>query len=403
MFFIVFLAACGEDLNPTPAFIDVTPTMLSNLLPDGNLPDCLSISSGPTSGPEEMSLFPKVGQDDHVKGAQNADVTIIEYGDFQCPGCAALAQEFGKLEETFTSELKIVFRQLPLYDIHDKALIAAQATEVASDEGKFWELHNLLYENFGLWVSMTPESFSIWLIEQASSIGLDPISFHNKIKSPEIIDRVKSDLENALSIGLRSTPFLLINGQIYNGPTDYKSLAQIVGLIALGKRQFSTCPEMVIDPLKQYLATLQTERGEIVIQLLADKAPYTVNAFVFLAQSGWYDGITFHKVYQGIVYTGDPSGTGLGGPGFFYDTELDGSLNFDQPGVVAMENSGMDTNGSQFFITTSPNKELKGRYTIFGQVISGMDVLSDLTPRNPEIDTDTTPGDLLIKVTIVEK
>jgi len=399
---IFFLAACAEVPSSTPTSIDVTPTEYINSLPDSNLAGCLSIVADPTAGPEETSLFPKVDPNDHVRGTSNADVTIIEYGDFQCPGCAALAQEMEKLKEIFPSELLVVFRQLPLYDIHDKALIAAQATEVASDEGKFWELHDILYVNFGSWVSMTPEGFTNWLVDQAESIGLEPITFQKKINSPEIIDRVESDLEQALSIGLRSTPFLLINGQIYNGPTDYKSLTQIIGLIKLGKRQFTSCPDMVIDPLKQYIATIQTEKGDIVVQLFADKAPYTVNTFVFLVRSGWYDNITFHKVFQGIVYTGDPSGTGMGGPGFIYDNELDGSVNFDQPGVVAMMNSGMDTNGSQFFMTTSSQKELNGRYTIFGQVISGMDILSKLTPTNPETDTNPLSGDLLIKVTVIE-
>jgi len=402
MLLIILLTACAEVPRATPALIDVTPMKYINLLPEGNLAGCLSITSDPILGPEEKSLFPKVNQNDHVRGAQNADVTIIEYGDFQCPGCAVLATELAKLDKIFTSELQVVFRQLPLYDIHDKALMAAQATEIAGDEGKFWELHDLLYENFGSWVSLGPEDFTNWLVDQVESIGMDPTAFQKKINSPEMIDRVKSDLELALSIGLRSTPFLLINGQIYNGPTDYKSLAQIIGLIELGKRQFTSCPEMVIDPLKQYIATLQSEKGDIVVQLFADKAPFTVNIFVFLAQSGWYDNITFHKVVQGLVYTGDPSGTGMGGPGFIYDNELDGSLNFDQPGVVAMMNSGLDTNGSQFFITTSSQKELIGRYTIFGQVISGMDVLSKLTPINPETDANPLAGDSLIKVTVIE-
>ena len=401
IFLFVILVACSSVPSATPASIEVTPTNFINLLPESNLPGCLSISASPTSGLEEKSLFPVVDQKDHVRGSLNADVTIIEYGDFQCPGCAALAQELKKLEVIYTSELQIVFRQLPLYDIHDKALMAAQATEAAGDEGKFWDLHDILFENFGLWVSMTPVDFIDWLVEQAASIGLEPNTFQKRIFDQDIIDRVERNLEQALSIGLRSTPFLLINGQIYNGPTDSKSLGQIIGLITLGKRQFNSCPDMVIDPLKQYLATIQTEKGDIVVQLFADKAPFTVNAFVFLVRRGWYDNITFHKVTQGFVYTGDPSGTGLGGPGFMYGNELDESLNFDKPGVVAM-NSGVNANGSQFFISTSSQKELNGRFTIFGQVISGMDVLSKLTPRDPETDIDILSGDLLIKINVDE-
>ncbi|MFH2039398.1 MAG: peptidylprolyl isomerase [Chloroflexota bacterium] len=400
---ILILAACGSETPPTPIALLETPTKRATLLPDDNFSMCQSIPAAATSGPEEVSLFPPVNQDDHIRGMDNADVTIIEYGDFQCPGCAALSVELSKLEETFAAELRVVFRQLPLYDIHDKALVAAQAAEVASDEGKFWEMHDLFFENYGLWNSMTTEDFNNWLVMEAVNIGLEPTIFHNKMNSQEIIDRVENLLEQGLSIGLRSTPFLLINGQIYNGPKDYNSLAQIIRLISLGKRQFTACPDMFIDPLKQYIVNLQTEQGDIIIQLFADKAPVTVNSFVFLARSGWYDNITFHKVVPGIALTGDPSGTGLGGPGFLYQNEINPGLNFDQPGMVAMMNSGVNTNGSQFFITSSPQEELNGYYTIFGEVISGMDVLSRLTLRNPDVEANPPPGDLLIKVTVVEK
>ncbi|MDO9347998.1 MAG: peptidylprolyl isomerase, partial [Anaerolineales bacterium] len=133
--------------------------------------------------------------------------------------------------------------------------------------------------------------------------------------------------------------------------------------------------------------------GEVVIQLYADKTPFTVNNFIFLARHGWYDGITFHSVLPGFMaQTGDPSGTGMGNPGYLFGDEIDSSLRFDRPGVVSMANTGPDTNGSQFFITYGPASHLDGGYTIFGQVIRGMDVLAALTARDP-----------LLSVTIEEK
>ena len=399
---IIILTSCGTPLRSIPPAIMETPTKIATILTDSKLAGCQRISAVPTSGIDEVSLFPPVDQQDHVRGVVNADVTIIEYGDFQCPGCATLASELAKLEKTFTSELRVVFRQLPLYDIHDKALVAAQSAEAAGDEGKFWEMHDLLFENYGSWSSMTPGDFNEWLLTQTATIGLDPVSFQKKMNSEQIINRVENLLEQGLRIGLRSTPFLLINGQIYNGPGDYNNLAQIIRLITLGKRQFTSCPEMVIDPLKQYIATLQTDKGDIIIQLFPEKAPVTVNSFVYLARSGWYDNITFHRVVPGFAQTGDPSDTGLGGPGYLFENEIDQSLSFDQPGMVAMMNSGLNLNGSQFFITSSPHKELNGHYTIFGQVISGMDVLSKLTLRNPDIETNPPSGNMLITVTIVE-
>jgi len=401
---LVLMGACsGIPVVPQPPVLETATE--SAIMPTAtNIPVCKSIPIAPTSGPEEVSIFPVVSGSEHVKGSMDAAVTIIEYGDFQCPGCASLAPVLAKLEETFSSELRVVFRQLPLYDIHDKTLLAAQAAEAASDEGKFWEMHDLLYGKYEQWVSMNQDDFNRWLLEQAENIGLGAAEFKKKINSQEIIDRVENDLEQALSIGLRTTPFLLINGQIYNGPRDYNSLEKILRLIALGKRQFTTCPEMSIDPLKQYIATLHTEKGDITIQLYADNAPLTVNSFIFLAHNGWYDNIPFHLVIPGYVaQTGDPSGTGLGGPGYLYDNESNGNLSFDRPGVVAMANSGMNTNGGQFFITYTPQSDFNGRFTIFGQVIDGMDVLAQLTPRNSEVDNNPPAGDLLISVEVVEK
>ena len=205
-------------------------------------------------------------------------------------------------------------------------------------------------------------------------------------------------------MGLPGTPLILINGQIYGGPRDYNSLNDILQLIALGKRQFSSCPPVTVQVNKQYIATLRTEKGDIDIQLFANKAPYTVNSFLFLAKHGWYDNITFHRVIPDLfAQTGDPSGTGKGNPGYYIVTEFDPSLKFNKPGMVAMVNSGPDTSGSQFFITYAPTAQFDGKYTIFGEVLSGMDVLKQLTPRDAQPGSDTPPGDKLLNITIEER
>jgi cyclophilin family peptidyl-prolyl cis-trans isomerase/protein-disulfide isomerase len=398
------LVACGGISKNIPELMIETPTKMVAERSTSEGSDCRSFNLSPTPGPDDTSLFPGVNQNDHIRGGASAGVTIIEYGDFQCPGCIALAPVLFQLTQSYPVDLRVVFRHLPLYDIHDKALIAAQVAEAAGDEGKFWELHDYLFENYGLWITLPAGDFLPWVAQQGSVLGLNGVSFQNKVIDPEIIVRVEQDFEDALRIGLRSTPFLLINGQIYSGPRDYNSLEQVIKLIILGDRQFTYCPEMSINPLKQYIATLQTEKGDIVIQLFADKTPLAVNSFVFLARNGWFDNITFYKVIEGhYAQTGDPSGTGLGGPGYIFDNEPDESLNFDQPGVVAMANTGMNTNGSQFFITTSAQSELNGRYTIFGKVISGMEVLSQLTPSDNGVNSVPQTGSLLIKVVVIEK
>lgn len=173
--------------------------------------------------------------------------------------------------------------------------------------------------------------------------------------------------------------------------------------IPSGTRQYSSPPAMTIDPAKQYLATVKMAKGgEFVIELYPDKAPITVNSFVFLARDGYFDGVTFHRVLENFMaQTGDPSGTGSGGPGYTFANE-DSDLTFNKAGVVAMANGGRDTNGSQFFITFGPAEHLNGGYTIFGQVISGMEVVNGITLRNPQLNPDFN-GDVIESIVITEK
>ena len=165
--------------------------------------------------------------------------------------------------------------------------------------------------------------------------------------------------------------------------------------------QWSEAPAMQIDVNRAYQATLNTQRGPVVVELLPQLAPVTVNNFVFLARQGYYDGVTFHRVIPGFMaQTGDPTGTGTGGPGYFIPDEVDTGLTFDTAGLLAMANSGPGRNGSQFFITTGPATHLNGLHTIFGRVVSGMDVVQAITPRDPS--ANPPPGDVIESVTIQE-
>lgn len=167
--------------------------------------------------------------------------------------------------------------------------------------------------------------------------------------------------------------------------------------------QWPAAPAMQIDVSKSYTATLHTVKGDIVIELLPQAAPTTVNNFVFLARKGYYDGVTFHRVLPGFMAQGgDPTGTGTGGPGYFIPNE-DSDLTFDGPGIVAMANSGRDRNGSQFFIAYAAQPSLDGGYTIFGLVTGGMDVVQSITPRDPSTTPNAPPGDKINSVTIEEK
>lgn len=157
-------------------------------------------------------------------------------------------------------------------------------------------------------------------------------------------------------------------------------------------------PEMVIEPGKNYQATLHTEKGDIKIELFVDKTPVTVNNFVFLAQEGFYDGVIFHRVIDDFMaQTGDPTGTGRGGPGYRFNDEFDKELKHDKAGVVSMANAGPGTNGSQFFITHVPTPWLDGKHSVFGQVVEGLEVLFSIPARDP-----MHPGHPGVKINNIE-
>ncbi|SRR5579859_397214 len=149
-------------------------------------------------------------------------------------------------------------------------------------------------------------------------------------------------------------------------------------------QKYKSPPEMKIDPKKHYTATFKTDKGDFTVELYADKAPKTVNNFVFLAREGFYNGVTFHRVIRGFMAQGgDPTGTGSGGPGYQFADEFHPSLRHDSAGILSMANAGPGTNGSQFFITHGPTPHLNGKHTVFGKVIEGMDVVLAIPERDP--------------------
>ncbi|MCS7458629.1 peptidylprolyl isomerase [Paenibacillus doosanensis] len=171
-------------------------------------------------------------------------------------------------------------------------------------------------------------------------------------------------------------------------------------------------PEMTIDETKTYEATVHTNKGDFTIELFPHEAPVTVNNFVFLSREGYYNDVTFHRIVQSfMIQTGDPTGTGAGGPGYKFKDELNSPFRYE-PGVVAMANSGPDTNGSQFFICTGPDSDYLNQmpnYTIFGRVTDGMDTVRAIaaTPVGKQKQTgeESAPVEAVTiqSVDIVEK
>lgn len=165
---------------------------------------------------------------------------------------------------------------------------------------------------------------------------------------------------------------------------------------------WNTPPAMEIDPKKSYRAKMETDKGVMVFELFVDKAPKTVNNFVFLSRQGFYDQVIFHRVIADFMAQGgDPTGTGTGGPGYRFEDEFHPSLRHDRPGMLSMANAGPNTNGSQFFITHIATPWLDNKHTVFGQVTEGMDVLMSIPPRDPM--NPEYPGVKILKVTIEEQ
>ena len=168
------------------------------------------------------------------------------------------------------------------------------------------------------------------------------------------------------------------------------------------KNQWSNPPELTIDPKQKYTAVLHTDKGDIKLELFADKTPKTVNNFVFLARQGFFDGTFFHRVIADfMVQGGDPTGTGRGGPGYRFADEFHPSLHHDKPGMLSMANAGPGTNGSQFFITHVATPWLDNKHSVFGHVVEGMDVVNSIPPRDPQkVDA---PAIHIKSVTILER
>jgi cyclophilin family peptidyl-prolyl cis-trans isomerase len=316
-----------------------------------------------------------------------------------------------QLLKEFPNDVRFVYRQFPLIGtpespFHDKAALATQASEAAEKQGKFWEMHDLLFNKQSDWSGLSVTDFQQWLVQQAGELDLDVQKFTSDLTSDELFTLAQNAWDNGKEIGLTGTPSLLVNDQAWpsNVEMNATNLSTVIQLTMLEDRQFTECPPMTIDPTKQYVATLHTEKGDIVIELYADKAPLAVNSFIFLARNGWFDDVTFHRVIPGFVaQAGDPSGTGYGTPGYAFKNEISSDLKFDGPGVVGMANAGADSNGSQFFITYSAQPTLDGSYTVFGRVIQGMDVATSLTSRDPSQSGELPPGDKILSVTIEEK
>lgn len=392
---ILVLAGCSstpDPLLPTPTYT-LAPTSVQR-----TVAECTAQS---LAAPE------MVAEGEHVAGLQqDFSVTIIVYSDFACQGCQTTEWAVVDSLLYYPDDVRVIFRHFA--DLEDQlSVLAGTAAEAAAQQGMFWEMHNLLFERQADWLTQEPGAFQTWAADQAALLGMDRDQFLADLDEPALAQNVVEQSQQALLLGEDAAPVVLVNGNPI--PLFVDSVASfyywlqnlMIPAGRLANRQFSQCPQVTIDPAENYIATLHTEKGDIVIALYPEKAPFAVNSFIFLAENDFYDEITFFQVIEGrLALTGDPSNTGWGNPGYLYSVEVGPEDAFDRPGLVAMWNAGPTSTGSQFFITSAALPELNGQHTIIGEVISGMEVLNSLAPRNAQIDPLAPPGDLIYDVTI---
>ena len=231
-----------------------------------------------------------------------------------------------RLVDAYPETVQLVYRHFPLNNIHANAQKAAEAAEAAGAQGAFWEYHDALFAQLQEWSSLDADAAHEYFVTLADELGLDGAALGEALNNDTYAEYVTAMETESVSIGLGGTPSVIVDGVLVtNVPFEYEvwqsyvqqRLAVLEAEEILADMQYDAPPPMTIDMEADYTATILLENAkEIVIELLPQSAPETVNNFIFLAEEGWYDGITFHRVIPGFMaQTGDPTGLGFGDPG----------------------------------------------------------------------------------------
>lgn len=172
--------------------------------------------------PEDLKIANEITADDHVAGNREADVVLVEYGDFECPACASYEPMLHQLRDEYSDSIAFVFRHFPLRQIHRNAQLASQAAEAAANQGKFWEMHDLLFETQRDWASeRNPEDK---FVKYAESLELDVEQFRNDLNSLQVEERVNRDYDSGFNSDVNGTPTFFLNGDLMTNPTSYDDL-----------------------------------------------------------------------------------------------------------------------------------------------------------------------------------
>jgi len=413
------------DQNPTTpgdtiTRIDVEPTNTATAPQPSPVPTLT-----PVPEPAACVAYPlNVQADDHIYGKPDALVTLIEYGDMQCPACGTLHPSLKSTMLALSDTVRLVFRHFPLTSVHDKALIAAHGTEAAALQGKFWEMHDALYEKQKDWEALPVAQITETLKTFATELGLDVAKFETDLASPEVAARVQADVKTGTTSQIQATPTLFLDGRAINPQalssteiiTQFRAYAEQRTLDAAGKGpdvNFAK-PDEVVEAGATYVMTIKTTKGDIVAEINPALAPVNVNSTLFLAQKGYYNNadVALNDPEIGAVLFG--ASTASGNPGYDCSLEKPATDAFAKAGVVALFGDGI-RNTTQLIFTYTPTVVFADRFSVIGEVTQGLDIIKQLQAAPPPpaagattTDTITTtatlpPADKILSIDVTKK
>ena len=293
-------------------------------------------------------LLGAVSELDWSIGPENAILTIIEYADFQCPYCADTSLSLIKYQQKHSDDVRLVYRHFPL-SFHEKAVPAALAANAAGYQGMFFEAEEFLFEKQAEWsVLESNDAFTEWLIQEFSQFSdLDFDLWYLAFSDSDNETVVRNMYSQVIKAGIVSgTPTVFLNYTDSNYMFDNASLDSFVEKIRIDESRTSECPDVVIEEGRSYTAILETDAGDIHIELFPETAPNAVNSFKFQAKSGLFDGTEIRSGYNGFeISFGD-----MASPGYSFDAEFDDSRLFDGPGYFGISFTDGQTFG-RIFIT----------------------------------------------------
>ncbi len=346
---------------------------------------------------------PAVTDDDLVYGPADAKYTFITYSNFTCSHCANLEPMLEKIQELFPDDVRVVFRYVTT---GGNSYIAALAAEAANNQGKFTEMKDVLFANQATWYYYEEDEFYTWLDDQANSFNMDVAQFDADMKDADLVAKVDHSRELVDALGITGTPTLYINNRQYIQNRSVALFAIVIDLFENSDRMLGNCPSVDAHFSKTLQAVISTTKGDIVVDLDTDKAPYTVAYFKYLAENGWYNNNNVIVSNSEYIISGDPSNTEYGDPGFAFYNELSSDQTLDEEGLLVSFNQlGTGYNTGMFMITKGAVTDYQFPYgfSVFGKVVEGMDVLNSFTDRSFSLDPADPFYDSITGITIVEK